>query len=99
MAGKGRRSLQTIAYGRMSPEDANPFIANEIFPAAELPTLEDIVVASKGLFRIERLRAAGLDYAGTCEMWSNRQRGAVRGGVAEPAIQPGEKNPDRKSVV
>src|SRR3546814_15153037 len=88
----------------MSPEDANPFIANEIFPAAELPTLEDIVVASKGLFRIERLRDDGLDYARTCEMWSNRLRGAVRGGVVDPAIHPVEKYSrylpiDRKSVV
>ena len=91
MEGKGRLSLQTIAYGRMSPEDANPFISNEIFPAAELPTLEDIVVASKGLFRMERLRDDGLDYARTCEMWSNRLRGAVRGGVVDPAVHPVEK--------
>lgn len=90
-AGKGRLSLQTIAYGKMSPEDANPFISNEIFPAAELPTLEDIVVASKGLFRIERLRDDGLDYARTCEMWSNRLRGAVRSGVVDPDIHPVEK--------
>ncbi|MEV4932439.1 cyclopropane-fatty-acyl-phospholipid synthase family protein [Sphingobium sp. LSP13-1-1.1] len=91
MKGKGRLSLQTIAYGRMSPEDANPFISNEIFPAAELPTLEDIVVASKGLFRMERLRDDGLDYARTCEMWSNRLRSAVRGGVVDPAVHPVEK--------
>ncbi|WP_327754512.1 cyclopropane-fatty-acyl-phospholipid synthase family protein (plasmid) [Sphingobium sp. SJ10-10] len=90
-AGKGRLSLQTIAYGKMSPEDANPFISNEIFPAAELPTLEDIVVASKGLFRIERLRDDGLDYARTCEMWSNKLRGAVRSGVVDPDIHPVEK--------
>ncbi|WP_176598467.1 MULTISPECIES: SAM-dependent methyltransferase [Sphingobium] len=90
-AGKGRLSLQTIAYGKMSPEDANPFISNEIFPAAELPTLEDIVVAAKGLFRIERLRDDGLDYARTCEMWSNRLRGAVRSGVVDPDIHPVEK--------
>src|SRR3546814_19576259 len=72
----------------MSPEDANPFIANEIFPAAELPTLEDIVVASKGLFRIEWLRDDGLAYARPCEMWSNRLRGAVRGGGVDTAIHP-----------
>src|SRR3546814_18466470 len=39
MAGKGRLSLQTIAYGRMSPCDANPFLATEISPAGALPTL------------------------------------------------------------
>ena len=89
--GKGRLSLQTIAYGKMSPEDANPFISNEIFPAAELPTLEDIVVASRGLFRIERLRDDGLDYARTSEMWSNKLRAAVRSGVVDAYIHPVEK--------
>jgi len=89
--GKGRLSLQTIAYGRMSPEDANPFIANEIFPAAELPTLEDIVVASNGIFRIERLRDDGLDYARTCELWSQKLRQAVRSGVLDPQEHPVDK--------
>lgn len=90
-AGKGRLSLQTIAYGKMAPEDASPFIANEIFPAAELPALEDIVAASKGIFRMERLRDDGPDYARTCEMWSNRLRGAVRSGAVDPAIHPVDK--------
>lgn len=90
-AGKGRLSLQTIAYGKMAPEDANPFISNEIFPAAELPTLEDIVVASNGLFRIERLRDDGLDYARTCEMWSNKLRHAVRSGLLDPQAHPVDK--------
>lgn len=90
-AGKGRLSLQTIAYGKMSPEDANPFITNDIFPAAELPTLEDIVIAARGLFRIERLRDDGLDYARTCELWSQRLRTAVRNGVIDPDQHPVEK--------
>ncbi|HKT77562.1 MAG TPA: cyclopropane-fatty-acyl-phospholipid synthase family protein [Sphingobium sp.] len=90
-ADKGRLSLQTIAYGKMAPKDANPFITDEIFPAAELPTLEDIVVASRGLFRVDRLRDDGLDYARTCEMWSNRLRGAVRSGQVDPAVDPVEK--------
>ncbi|MEJ7934871.1 cyclopropane-fatty-acyl-phospholipid synthase family protein [Sphingobium sp. AN558] len=90
-AGKGRLSLQTIAYGKMAPEDANPFISNEIFPAAELPTLEDIVVASNGLFRIELLRDDGLDYARTCELWSNKLRQAVRSGLLDPEAHPVDK--------
>lgn len=90
-AGKGKLSLQTIAYGKMAPKDANPFITDEIFPAAELPTLEDIVIASRGLFRVERLRDDGLDYARTCEMWSNRLRGAVRSGKVDPTVDPVEK--------
>lgn len=72
--GRGRLSLQTIAYGTMSPGEANPFISGEIFPAAELPTLEDIVVASRGLFRIMRLRDDGMDYARTCQAWARRLR-------------------------
>jgi Cyclopropane fatty acid synthase and related methyltransferases len=91
MDGKGRLSLQTIAYGKMAPQDANPFIANDIFPAAELPTLEDIVVASKGIFRMERMRDDGLDYARTCEIWSNRLRNAVRSGIVDPQANPVEK--------
>lgn len=90
-AGKGRLSLQTIAYGKMAPEDASPFISNEIFPAAELPTLEDIVIASKGLFRIERLRDDGLDYARTCELWSQKLRQAVKSGQLDPDVHPIDK--------
>lgn len=72
--GRGRLSLQTIAYSTMTPGEANPFISGEIFPAAELPTLEDIVVASQGLFRIMRLRDDGMDYARTCQAWAKRLR-------------------------
>lgn len=72
--GRGRLSLQTIAYGTMTPGEANPFISGDIFPAAELPTLEDIVVASQGLFRILRLRDDGMDYARTCQAWARRLR-------------------------
>jgi cyclopropane-fatty-acyl-phospholipid synthase len=89
--GRGRLSLQTIAYGRMRPDEANPFITGEIFPDAELPTLEDIVVASRDLFRIERLRDDGLDYARTCENWSKNLRRAVRAGEVDPATAPAEK--------
>lgn len=80
--GRGRLSLQTIAYGTMEPGQANPFITGDIFPAAELPTLEDIVVASKGLFRIVRLRDDAPDYARTCEAWAQRLRRAEAAGEA-----------------
>jgi len=89
--GKGRLSLQTIAYASMTPDQANPFITEEIFPDAELPTIEDIVVASNGLFRIELLRDDGLDYARTCEEWSRRLRRAVREGRVDPDKDPVEK--------
>ncbi|WP_375428935.1 class I SAM-dependent methyltransferase [uncultured Sphingomonas sp.] len=78
--GGGRLSLQTIAYGTMRPAESNPFITEEIFPAAELPTLEDIVVASDGLFHIMRLRNDGRDYARTCEIWARQLRAAAARG-------------------
>lgn len=81
-AGRGSLSLQTIAYGSMEATQANPFITGDIFPAAELPTLEDIVVASNGLFRIVRLRDDGRDYARTCEIWAKRLRQASVAGEA-----------------
>ena len=76
--GKGRLSLQTIAYGTMAPDEANPIISGDIFPAAELPTLEDIVVASQGLFRMVRLRDDGPDYSRTCQAWAQRLRQEMR---------------------
>lgn len=86
--GRGRLSLQTIAYGKMSPSNANPFITSEIFPAAELPTLEDIVIASQGIFKITLLRDDGKDYARTCQVWASRLRNAQEQGTAssDPAL-------------
>jgi len=80
--GRGRLSLQTIAYGTMHSGQANPFITGDIFPAAELPTIEDIVVASRGLFRIILLRDDGPDYARTCTIWAQRLRKAMASGQA-----------------
>lgn len=85
---KGWLSLQTIAYANMVPSEANPFITREIFPDAELPTLEDIKVASKGLFRVDRVRDDGLDYARTCEIWSRQLRAASQAGALDPHIHP-----------
>lgn len=82
--GKGRLSLQTIAYGKMSPSSANPFITSQIFPGAELPTLEDIVIASQGIFKIALLRDDGKDYARTCQVWASRLRRAEEQGTASP---------------
>ena len=89
--GKGRVSLQTIAYGNMTPDEANPFISNEIFPDAELPTLADIEAACSGLYNIENVRDDGLDYARTCEIWSRNLRRAVRAGEVDPETEPTAK--------
>ncbi len=68
----GRLSLQTIAYGKMEPDQANPFIANDIFPNAELPFLSDITKAAEGVFETILMRNDAVDYARTCEEWARR---------------------------
>lgn len=70
----GVLSLQTIAYANMSPTVANAFIANDIFPDADLPTLAEIASATEGIFEIVSLRNDRLDYAWTCEQWAARLR-------------------------
>jgi cyclopropane-fatty-acyl-phospholipid synthase len=73
----GRLSLQTIAYGNMDRSTAlessgGRFIAREIFPEAGLPTLEQIVRASDGLFELLTLRNDREHYARTCRVWFDR---------------------------
>lgn len=87
LAPRGWLSLQTIAYGEMHRSQANSFIQNSIFPAAELPTLEDIVVSSRGLFEIRSLRNDRLDYAKTCEAWARRLRKQSK---ADPTLAAAE---------
>jgi cyclopropane-fatty-acyl-phospholipid synthase len=70
----GALSLQTIAYGNMSRENANRFIQEEIFPRADLPTLAEIAAAADGIFEVESLSNGRLDYAWTCEQWAGRLR-------------------------
>lgn len=68
----GRLSLQTIAYGSMSREQASSFINEEIFPNADLPTLVEICEAAEGVFEINKIENGRLDYAKTCEEWYRR---------------------------
>ncbi|RZO67527.1 MAG: class I SAM-dependent methyltransferase [Parvularculaceae bacterium] len=75
---RGKLSLQTIAYGNMSAEQANSFMQREIFPNAELPTLQEIVAAADGSLEVIRVRNDALDYAKTCEEWARRLRKAYR---------------------
>lgn len=71
---RGRMSLQTIAYGNMRREEASAFINNEIFPAADLPTLEEIVCAASGVLEITELHNHRLHYARTLEHWAANLR-------------------------
>jgi len=70
----GALSLQTIAYANMSREQASAFIQQEIFPAADLPTLAEIAAAAEGVLETRLVRNDRLDYAWTCEQWATRLR-------------------------
>jgi cyclopropane-fatty-acyl-phospholipid synthase len=67
----GYMSLQTIAYGTAERKDINKFILDEIFPESDLPFLEDIILASKGIFEVCKLRNDRLDYANTFRFWKS----------------------------
>ena len=62
-------TLQTVAYGSMLSEAQNMFIANEIFPEAELPRVFEIFKAAEGLFEVTEFRNDRLQYARTCDLW------------------------------
>ena len=79
----GRLSLQTIAYGTLSPEQSNAFMTQSIFPNAELPYLSDIVLAAENVFEVRLVRNDGFDYARTCEEWGRRLRRRAAAGVDE----------------
>lgn len=78
----GALSLQTIAYGNMVRSEASSFIQQEIFPAAELPTLAAITAAAEGVLEVRSLRNDRLDYAWTCEQWARRLRARREEAVA-----------------
>ncbi|MEL6660859.1 MAG: cyclopropane-fatty-acyl-phospholipid synthase family protein [Bacteroidota bacterium] len=94
---KGFLSLQTIAYGTAERSQINQFILDEIFPQSDLPYLEDIVIASKGIFEIQRVRNDRMDYAKTFKHWKKRfkvQRQAAVHLVGETKVAHYEKYMD-----
>ena len=74
LAPGGRMSLQSIAYGSMRREDASAFINNEIFPAADLPTLGEIAQAAEGVLEIVETYNHRLHYARTMQAWASNLR-------------------------
>jgi cyclopropane-fatty-acyl-phospholipid synthase len=70
----GALSLQTIVYGDMAASQANGFIANEIFPAAELPRPAEIFTAADRIFEVVTYHNRRIDYARTCEAWAANLR-------------------------
>ena len=78
----GALSLQTIGYADMSRADASPFMQQEIFPQADLPTLAEITAAADRVFEVVSLTNGRLDYAWTCERWAERLRARRQEAVA-----------------
>jgi cyclopropane-fatty-acyl-phospholipid synthase len=73
----GRLSLQTIAYGDARRKDGprtaeQEFLAREIFPESEVPTLGEVLAASDGHFELVALRNDREDYQRTCRVWQFR---------------------------
>lgn len=70
----GRLALQTIMYETADRADFSPFFAQQVFPESDLPHLEEIVRASRGLFEIETLRNDRAHYVSTLRHWLTRLR-------------------------
>src|SRR5262249_58479975 len=76
----GWLSLQTIAYGNLDRQKAKSsveanFYMQEIFPEAELPSLDQVARASNGLFELVTLRNDRDHYRRTCDVWLRRLTG------------------------
>jgi len=91
----GRLSLQTIAYGNEKADlvkgiPEHRFLAEEIFPESELPSLGNIIQASDGLFEILAVRNDREDYSRTCRVWFERlsaQKAAVKAVTSEAVFK------------
>lgn len=70
----GWLALQTMAYGTMSREKPNYFIAKDIFPESDLPYLADIIKATDHIFEIGRVRNDRLHYGRTYRAWYKNLR-------------------------
>lgn len=70
----GRMSLQTFVYGTMRNEEASQFINEEIFPAADLPRLDEIAAAADGVMEVTYLVNHRLHYARTYDAWARNLR-------------------------
>jgi cyclopropane-fatty-acyl-phospholipid synthase len=65
----GGLSLQTVTYETAHRGRFSPFIENEIFRETDLPHLDEIFRAVRGLFEVRLLRNDGEHYARTLRCW------------------------------
>ena len=70
----GQLSLQTITYQNSDRSDFSNFFATEIFPESDLPHLEEIITAARGLFEVQVLRNDRSHYARTSRIWLSNLR-------------------------
>lgn len=63
-----RLALQTIVYENYDEAQPNRFV-EEIFPESELPRLNEVLAASRGLFELVRVRNDRAHYAETLKAW------------------------------
>lgn len=70
---RGLWLLHTIGSEEWS---SDPWLDRYIFPHGELPALDQIVAAVRGLFHLEDLHNFGADYARTLAAWNERFRAA-----------------------
>jgi len=68
----GRVCLQTGTYGTTSRKDFSPFIAQEVFPNTDYPSLGEIIAATEGLFQVIEIRNDPGHYEVTCRQWYRR---------------------------
>jgi cyclopropane-fatty-acyl-phospholipid synthase len=89
LAPGGSMALQTIAYGNSGPEDFDAFIATEIFPESDLPTLAELGTAISRRFELVALHNRRHDYARTLREWLarlKRQRARAVDVVGEAVV-------------
>jgi cyclopropane-fatty-acyl-phospholipid synthase len=90
----GWMALQTMAYGNAYPEDANQFIATQIFPESDIPRLAEIAEASERLFEIVALRNDRMEYGRTYRVWLDRlkaNRAAAIDQIGEEVVRRWEQ--------
>lgn len=65
----GRLSLQTIAWGEVAEERQSEIPMQQFFPDSDLPYIDEVAAASRGLFEVVTLENRRRDYELTLRNW------------------------------